>query len=204
MANVNDAGRSSCEQSRRGHAHAWSLLLGCWLLLACLVPAAVMAQTAGDGNTAERRIKAAFLYKFASYIEWPEASFPTPDTPLTIAIDGDDRLADEVAQLVTGRTIAGRSLLVRKLKSDASPAGAHVLFAKDVREGRPPLSHIPSQPILVVTDAQGALNRGSAINFMIVDEHVRFEVSLEDAERRGLRLSARLLAVAQNVRSGKP
>jgi hypothetical protein len=56
----------------------------------------------------------------------------------------------------------------------------------------------------VVTDTEGALTRGSAINFMIVDEHIRFEVSLDDVERRGLRLSARLLAVAQNVRSGKP
>jgi hypothetical protein len=163
-----------------------------------------MAQTDVDGKTAERRIKAAFLYKFAGYVEWPAGAFPASDTPLVIAIDGDEQLADELAQVVAGRTVAGRSLQVRKLKQDVSPVGAHMLFSRDVREGRPPLSYIPTQPTLVVTDAQGALTRGSAINFIIVDAHVRFEVSLEDAERRGLSISARLLAVAQSVRSGKP
>ena len=163
-----------------------------------------MAQPDTDTTTDERRIKAAFLYKFAAYVEWPEGVFARPDTPVVIAVDGDDKLADELTQVVTGRTVAGRALTVRKLKKDASPVGVHILFASDVREDRPPLSGTQSQPILVVTDSLGALARGSTINFVIIDQHVRFEVSLVDAERRGLKLSARMLAVANSVRTGRP
>jgi hypothetical protein len=118
-------------------------------------------------------------------------------------VDGDPELADELSQVVAGRTVAGRTLVVRKLKKDASPVAAHMLFSRDVQEGQPPLSALQSQATLVVTAAPGALTRGSTVNFMTIDEHVRFEISLEDAERRGLRLSARLLAVAQDVRTGK-
>jgi hypothetical protein len=195
--------RSVCDQARGVEAPVWRLFLGCCLLFMCVAPC-VVAQTDGDAATAERRIKAAFLYKFAGYVEWPDGAFPRPDTPVTIVIDGDDQLADEVAQVVAGRTVAGRTLVVRKLKKDASSLDAHILFARDVHEDRPPISDMQSQPTLIVTDSRGALTRGSTINFLVVDEHVRFEVSLEDAERRGLRLSSRLLAVAQNLRTGKP
>ena len=191
-------------RSERLGSRVLSLVFRMCVLVACVAPVVLMAQPNSDAGSAERRIKAAFLYKFADYVEWPDAAFARPDTPITVAIEGDDQLADELARIVAGRMAAGRPIVVQRLTKDVSPVGVHILFAKDVRDGWPPLSGIQSEPTLVVTDSHGALAHGSTINFVVVDEHVRFEVSLGDAERRGLRLSARLLAVAQNIRTGKP
>jgi hypothetical protein len=177
------------------------LLMGCWILLGLSASSAV-AQSDIDAATAERRIKAAFIYKFAGYVEWPEKTFASADAPIVIGVEGDDRLADELIRIVTGRTAAGRSLVVRKLKKEAIPGDLQVLFAADDDEGRHAAGGASARHMLVVTDMSGALARGSTINFVVVDGHVRFEISLADAERRGLKLSSRMLAVAEDVLPG--
>ncbi|HZI83806.1 MAG TPA: YfiR family protein [Casimicrobiaceae bacterium] len=152
----------------------------------------------------EQRLKAVFLYKFADYVEWPERVFPRADTPVTIAVIGDEPLVAELTEVIKDRTLRGRSFEVRRLSDDSSVDGIHVLFVARAHDAALRRAAVASAPILVVTDSEGALNSGSTINFMVVDERVRFEVSVEDAERRGLKLSSRLLSVAQNVRTGKP
>ena len=144
--------------------------------------------------------------KFAGYVEWPAEAFRRADAPVTIAVAGDDELAAELAQAVAGRTVNGRPLLVRRLKGVESLADADLLFV-----GRAEIARLPqwvkmarSRPILIVTEVPGALNHGSMINFLVIQERVRFEISLDEAEKRGLRLSSRLLAVAQNVRKATP
>jgi hypothetical protein len=182
----------------RRFASIGGVLLG----LALTVAGAAWAQS--DPTTVERRVKAAFLYKFADYVEWPSAVFVRADEPLTIAVMGDDPLGDELAQIVKDRTLRGRGVEVRKLKEEDPVAGVQVLFVGRGRVGALHRSAVHASPILVVTDAAGALAQGSTINFVLSDDRVRFEVSVEDAERRGLKLSSRLLTVAQNVHMGKP
>jgi hypothetical protein len=179
------------------------LLMAAWLLAAW--PAlVVMAQ---DEPTAlERRVKAAFIFKFAGYVEWPEGAFPQADAPVTTAVVGDDELAAELAQTVAGRTVDGRSLLVRKPKALELPADVRILFIGRSETARLPqwVKMAQSRPLVIITEAAGALNYGSMINFLVIEQRVRFEISLEEVERRGLRLSSRLLAVAQNVRKASP
>ncbi len=95
---------------------------------------------------------------------------------------------------------------VRKLREGDSLAGVHVLFAGRAESAR--LMSLaratPSQPILVVTEADAALNQGSIVNFVMTSGRVRFEIALDNAERRSLKLSSRLLTVAQHVRTGLP
>ena len=147
---------------------------------------AVPADT--DSATAERGIKAAFLYKFAGYVQWPEGTFARADAPVGIAVIGEDRLADELVPLVAARTVDGRPLAVRKQNDDDVPADIHILFI-----GRAEIA------VLIVTEAEGALAQGSVINFVVSGGRVRFEVSLDAAEKRRLKLSSRLLSVAQSV-----
>jgi len=177
------------------------LLMGCWLLLGLSASSAI-AQSDIDAATAERRIKAAFIYKFAGYVAWPDKTFASADVPIVIGVEGDDRLADELIRIVAGRVAAGRPLVVRKLKKEAIPGGLQVLFAADDDEARHGAGSASAQHMLVVTDSPGALARGSTINFVVVDGHIRFEVSLADAERRGLKLSSRMLVVAEDVLPG--
>ena len=179
------------------------LVLACGLLLLCAAPAAV-AQSDADAVTAKRRIEAAFLYKFSTYVDWPDGAFATAEAPIVFGVEGDDLLADELTQTVSTRKVAQRPLVVRKVKKGTLSPGVHVLFAADIDDDWLLAGAAQSQPTLVVTDRQGALSHGSTINFVVVDEHVRFEISLIDADRRDLKLSARLLEVAKNVVREKP
>ena len=169
----------------------------------CAVPAPV-AQADADTGAEKRRIEAEFLYKFASYVEWPDGAFATAGAPIVFGVEGADLLAEELTRTVRARKVAHRPLLVRKVTKGTLPAGVHVLFAADVDDDWLLAGAQQSQPTLVVTDQPGALSHGGTINFVVVDGHVRFDISLLDADRRDLRISARLLKVAKNVVTEKP
>lgn len=183
------------------------VLLICVALFACAGSCHAWAQAEEDAGAVERRVKAAFLYKFAGYVEWPKNAFPRPDSPVAIAVIGDDQLAAELSQLTAGRTVEGRPVVVTRVKEiESSLTGAHIVFIG--RAETPRLARLDksaqSQPMLIVTESEGALAQGSIINFAVIGGRVRFEISLEGAEKRGLKLSSRLLAVAQSVRTGTP
>jgi len=175
------------------------------MLMAAFAGAAGLAGTAtpADNEPAslEHRVKAAFLYKIAGYVEWPNASFPQPDTPLTIGVVGAEAFASELSQILTGRTAHDRPVRVRRLRASESLEGLHVLFVG--REERAQLNQLApkaqQRSILTVSESEGALANGSVINFVIDEGRVRFEVSLVSARKSNVKLSSRLLAVAQQV-----
>jgi hypothetical protein len=144
-------------------------------------------------------VKAAFLCRFLEYVEWPEGS--RSEGPLTIAVLGDESLAEELHRNVRGRLAQGREIRARSVSSVQEGLDAHVLFVG--AQAKKKLAALadahPRDPVLIVTEGEGALDRGSVINFLIVDGNVRFEVSLPAAEQRGLKLSSRLLNVALRV-----
>jgi hypothetical protein len=115
---------------------------------------------------------------------------------------GDDRVADELAEILAHRPANGRRFQMKRLGDDEAISGIQILFVGRAREGGAKLKTVAEAPILVVTDAVALPRTGSTINFVVAGERVRFDVALDDAERRGLRLSSRLLTVAQSVRGG--
>ena len=148
----------------------------------------------------ESAVKAAFLYKFGAFVDWPAGSFQRPDAPFVIGVAGDDAVAADLEQLVAGRSLDGRPVAARRVGSDAaSLAGLHVLFIGRRSERLRELLAAAVGPVLLVTDQESALRLGSVINFSSEGGRMRFSVSLSAAEARSLRLSARLLAVAQDV-----
>ena len=183
----------------RSRVHRVLRLVG----IACLSSWAWAASVhAGESNgTLERQVKAAYLYKFAGYIQWPATARPLPDMPFVIGVLGDDETAIELRTLVRGRTLDGRPIEVRTIDESTVPEGLHMLFVgrghTEVAEHLAALS--PPPAMLVVTDSPGALKRGSMINFVLSEGHLRFEISLAAADRAGLSLSSRLLSVAQAV-----
>jgi hypothetical protein len=164
------------------------------------------ARAADSADALEHRVKAAFLYKFAGYVDWPAAAFAGADMPITFGVIGSEPLAAELAAVVAGRTINNRNLAVRRLKAGESLAGVHILFVGTAESSRLGQLARSAQPhaVLTVSESDGALDQGSMINFIVSDRRVRFEVALDSAEKSGIRLSSRLLAVAQQVRTGNP
>jgi hypothetical protein len=148
----------------------------------------------------ESAVKAAFLYKFGTYVEWPADTFSQPTTPFVIVVHGDDAVATDLEQLAAGRTLEGRQVIVRRAREVADIGAAHVLFVGNQRDAR--LREILAAvkgPVLVVSDQESGLRLGSVLNFSTTEGRVRFSASLPGAEARAIRLSSRLLAVAQSI-----
>lgn len=150
----------------------------------------------------EQAIKAAYLCNFATYIEWPGDTLETGNARLMIGVFGDDSLADELERITTGRMMHGRPVDVRRLDPGDPLGGLHVLFIgeEEINEVRDLIEEAQSQSILVVTESMDALELGSVINFRLVDQRVRFEVSLDAADKSRLTISSRLLSVAEYVK----
>jgi len=153
---------------------------------------------AAEQNALEHEVKAAFLFRFLSFMDWPEAS----TAPLVVGFVGAEAIAAEMERIVPGRSAQGRPVTVRRLKAGESAGGAHVVMVGRAESGR--IDTLARQGIVVVGEAEGALDRGAAINFLIEEGRVRFEVSVPNAERGKVRIHSRMLAVAHNVRTAKP
>lgn len=173
------------------------------LLAGVLAPAPARADAGAGSQALERRVKAAFLYKFLGYAEFPLQAANDPASPLTIGVVGSDEMAAELARIAAGRVIAGRSIAVRQFRDNDALAPVHLLFvagADGARVAR--VLRAATGAFLTVTECEQGLQYGSVINFRIVDERVRFDVSLDAADKKNIKLSSRLLTVANRVQKG--
>jgi hypothetical protein len=168
-----------------------------WLLAASLFHGAA-AQSRLEAT--EGSVKAAFLYKFPGYVEWPPSAFPSSTAPFVFGVMGHDDVAAELERLVAGKQWFGHPMSVRRVEND-NLRGLNVLLVGRGAGDRPGvLARAAQLPgLLVVTENDRGIPAGSAINFVVHDERVGFEVAPEAAERNGLRISSRMLSVARRV-----
>jgi hypothetical protein len=174
------------------------------LALAAALAAAVAAPRAGaqERPELERQVKAAYLYKFGAYVSWPESASGRHDAPLVIGVAGADLLADELGRMVAGRSISDRPLTVRRVTRGEAAAGVHILFVGAGAGARAAelIEAAKGRPVLVVGEFEANWPPGCVINFVAVDNRVRFDVALDAAEQNGLKVSAQLLSVARQVK----
>ena len=163
-------------------------------VVALVLPGAARAQP-----VSEPAVKAAFLYKFIGYVEWPPQALPA-DSPYVVGTMGGDDVATELERIVATRSINGRRVVVRRLREGQGAAGLQMLFiARGQAEARETLLALQRQPVLTVTETDRGLELGSVVNLVTLADRVGFEVSLEAADRAGLLISSRMLAVARRV-----
>jgi hypothetical protein len=184
-----------------------------WLVHALrLVVMAVLLGGAGGGawsqpeqRPAEYQVKAAFLCKFGSFVEWPAQAFANPDSPFVLGVAATDDVAEALARTASSASVEGRRVSVRRLRPGDSLTGVHLLFIARSHEGQIAewLAAAKTQPILTVTESARGAALGSTLNFVIVEDKVRFDVALPN-EQGGLRLSSRLIAVARKVSTRGP
>lgn len=173
----------------------------CCLLVSIATDA--FAQQNAPSPALERRVKAAFLYKFLAYTEFPPGAFADPLAPVIMVVANSDEMAADLAAITAGRTVNNRPISVRALR-DSDTALAHLLFVAGPDCARAARVIHATRALLVVTECDSGLQQGAVINFRLVGEHVRFDVSLDAAERNNIRLSSRLLTVANHVQKGAP
>lgn len=170
------------------------------LLALCSATVAARAMAADSDALLERRVKAAFLYQFIPYVEWPAGA---PDAPIVIAVVGDEGVVSELTTVIGGRTAQNRPVVVRRWREADLHGGAAIVYVRREESARlPAIARAAQQTAtLVVTEHETALKQGSMINFQVVEGRVRFDVALGTVESAGLRISSRLLAVAREVRT---
>lgn len=182
-----------------------------WRAVYCAAALVVLLAVAAPGSAqnaarvaTEESVKAAYLFKFAAYVDWPPAAFEQPDSALTIAVIEDERLAAELDAVTAGRTVRGRPVSTRRLSADDTLAGVHVLFVPSRDRGRASAEGLaPELPILTVADSDSG-EPGIVLTFVTVNGRVRFEADLIAAQQRGLRLHSGLLTVAERVHGARP
>jgi hypothetical protein len=144
--------------------------------------------------------KANMLYNIAKFVEWPGLS-PDKSTPLVFTILGEDDLAAQLAGLLSSKTVNGRPVFVRFARRPQDAKGSQILYvaAGETEIMASALAAVDSAAVLTVSDAPGFATHGGIIGFATEGERVRFEVNLGQAERGGLKLSAKLLSLAHLV-----
>jgi hypothetical protein len=181
-------------------AGAWPAARRLAVALCIAAGAAALPASAQSAAASADEVKAAYLYRFIGYVEWPPRVFTSAQSPIVIGVVGADAVLADLDGLVKGRTAEGRPVSVRELARDAPLEGIHVLFiSKDVIAPRSWLQRARENSVLVVTESPQGLAGGGVLNFVLADHRVRFEASLAAAEQSGLKLSSRLLAVASRV-----
>ena len=149
----------------------------------------------------EYQVKAAYLFNFLKFVEWPEGAFPDPLAPIVIGIVGDDPFGDALPQVVVGKTVQGRDLVIRKYRVGEDLRASLILFISASEKKRLPqlLAGLHGSNVLTVADFEGFLEEGGMIQLFSENNRVRFAINVDAAVRAKLKLNSKLLSLARVV-----
>jgi hypothetical protein len=153
-------------------------------------------------STEEYRVKAAFLYHFATFVEWPAQIFRSSADPISICVLGQNRFGRLIEDTVAGKEVEGRGFVVLPI-ADMREAGAcKVLFVSSSQRKsvRSILAEVKGSGILTVGEIDGFASEGGIVNFRLDQGKVRIEVNLQAADEGRLRISSKLLSLARIVK----
>lgn len=189
-------------QSGRGRRRQVQAIVA--ILLLALISRAAVAQITDQMATINREysIKAAFLYHFATYVEWPAQALADKEQPFVIGLLHSDPFGATLAQIAQTKTVAGHPIEVRTLKSTEGMEHCHLLFISKLatpEQQAAALRAARQSTVLVVGEVEGFIDRGGDVQFYLEGNKVRFAFSAELAKRQDLKVSSKLLALAKIV-----
>jgi YfiR/HmsC-like len=173
-----------------------------WVLAVVLL----LSFTAHAGMPAgypEYQVKAAWMLNFTRFVDWPANAFATRDAPCIVGILGKDPpFGSELAAAFASKTIRGRRFELQHVQRESDTARCHMLFipASERRTWRELQSRLGKMPVLTIGEAEGFLDLGSIINFVIQDGAIAFEIDLGNAQKAGLKFDANVLKIAARVK----
>ncbi len=191
-------------QAQTGRVRKTKAVLWLRLGFACAAAIAVVHPLRAE-PTREFQVKAAFLYNFAQFVEWPPDAFASADSPFVIGVLGMDPFGDFLDELVRGEKVNGRPLEVRRYRWVGEVENCHVLFISG-SEGRNVdqiAGALRGRSILSVCDWDGLEDHGAVIRFVMEHSRVRLRINLDAARAAGLTISSKLLRSAEAVTQNK-
>jgi hypothetical protein len=150
----------------------------------------------------EYEVKAAFLFNFAKFVEWPPRAFPEASSPIIFGILGDDPFGAGLPAALERETVKGRSIRIEHYQPGDNFAGCHLLFVSRSAAGQAKeiLDRTKGSNVLTVSETETFVAEGGMINFVLVDKSVRFDINPKAVANAGLKVSSKLLAVAHAVK----
>lgn len=177
-------------------------------LLARTVAAALLLLAGGRSAaqdrprvTSEYAVKAAFLYNFARFVEWPASAFSGPRDPMTLCVLGEDPFGGELDQTVQGKSVLGRPIVVRRFARPAGLEECRILFVSSSERSRfdQVLAAVGDRAVLTVGEEEAFGRSGGMISFVVRQNRVRFQIDRGAAARAGLSIGSQLLELAEVV-----
>jgi hypothetical protein len=191
----------------RGLHSAVGAVLALAVVLAAGLGVVVPADAAGSPGqgevTREYEVKAAFLYSFATFIDWPGDAVPDAGDAFIIGVLGTDPFGPVLDAIAASKTVRGKRIVVRRFATLEDYTPCHILFVADSERARMRgvVEKLRDAPVLLVADTEGFARVGGAINLVIEDNKVRFEINQAAAEHAGLKISSKLLRLARLVKT---
>ena len=169
---------------------------------ACAIVAAIPL---GAQPSLEYHVKAALLLNFARFIEWPDSAFADPRAPINVCVFSGNPFGAELGRALQGETVHNRALAARHVKGPADGLGCHLLFVPSGTESRAGgLLQQSGSYTVTVGESRRFEDMGGAVNLVLEEGRVRFNVNLGPVENRGIRISARMLQLASRVERAAP
>jgi hypothetical protein len=192
---VNERPRMSVHQTNRELQLARRL--GLLLSMGALFGARARAQAFN-----EYQVKAAFLYNFAKFVEWPPQAFKAASDPISICVLGENPFTHELEDAVSGKSVGGKGFSIRRLSDAGQASNCQVLFiaSSERKRTRSILEVVRGSGVLTVGEAEGFCKGGGVINFTLEDWKLHFEINLKAADREKLKISSKLLGLARIVK----
>ena len=149
----------------------------------------------------EYQVKAAYLYNFLKFVEWPGDPLANTQGQWIIGIVGDNPYGDQLAQIIAGKTVQGHELQVRRLQPGEDIRGCHILFISASEKKRLPtmLAALTGSSVLTVADMDHFIESGGMIQFVMEEKRVRFVIDVGASGRARLKVSSKLLSLARTV-----
>jgi hypothetical protein len=174
--------------------------------LALIVVLGTMIPSGAQGQTAdEYQVKAAYMYNFAKFVDWPAEAFDSPTHPIVFCVLGQTPMSRTLGEALAGKAVDQRSLEFRQLTDSKQAGKCQVLFigTPDKKELRQALEEVKSHNVLTVGEVEGFTNEGGVIRFVLDGGRVRLEFNLEAADDAKLRISSKLLSLGTVRKAGK-
>jgi hypothetical protein len=163
----------------------------------------VLSICAAQGESLdEYQVKAAFLYSFAKFVEWPIVAFKGPSEPIAICVLGQNPFGNALESMVKGKVVNGRAFTVTRLSDPKQTGACQIVFvcSSEQRRVRSILDLLETNSAVTVGEVEGFAAAGGVANFKLDSGRVRIEINAEAASRKNLRISSRLLSLAQIVK----
>ncbi len=153
----------------------------------------------------ESVVKAAFLYHFTGYVDYPASAFTQPSAPFVIGVLGKDTIMDALQQAVRGKSVKGRPVVVKQVGLGQELKECHVLFVPEAQAANLSrvLDVLGDAPVLLVGESKDFAAKGGMIGFFVEQNRVRFEINPEAARRAHLTISSKLLSLARIVKESR-